>query len=448
MDMIANRQHKHLFFMALLFTACLSNTSFAQEKSLEITSRLSHPYMELNKEQTIFLKIGLKGKTIKPSTERAPMNIALVLDKSGSMNGQKMQDVKRASKMLIDRLGPRDVLSVIVYDNSAKVLVSATQLTNPESIKSRIDSIYADGGTALYDGVTLGSRELRRFISDNKVNRVLLLSDGMANVGPSEPHELAQLGKTLAQEGVSVSTIGLGLGYNEDLMDQLAASSDGFHQFAQETHDLSKAFDWQFGKLASIVANDTKVTMNFPRHVQPIRVLGRDGQVKGNSVKVSLNQVFSSHEVYVLVEAKVMFFYDEKDILPLADVHVTYHDLGQQTYNTHTDKIVANLTTDQNIVNSARDMDVIIAATEQTAALEHAEIIKLRDQGKSKEAETRLEVLSLKVNQASEELNSGKLTRYGEILKRQLDDVKNGLDWNKTRKEGTATLRAVSFGTI
>jgi Ca-activated chloride channel family protein len=437
-----------MFFMALLLTACLSDTSFAQENSLEITSRLSHPYMELNKEQTVFFKIGLKGKAIKPIAERASINIALVLDKSGSMQGQKMDDVKRASKMLIDRLGPRDVLSVIVYDNSAKVLVPATQLTNPESIKLRIDNIYADGGTALYDGVTLGSRELRRFISDNKVNRVLLLSDGMANVGPSEPHELAQLGRTLAQEGVSVSTIGLGLGYNEDLMDQLAASSDGFHQFAQETHDLGKAFDWQFGKLASIVANNTKVTLNFPRYVQPIRIIGRDGQVKDNSVQVELNQVFSSHEVYVLVEAKVMFFYDENDILPLADVNVTYHDLNQQTYINHTDKIVANLTRDPKVVSSSRDVDVIIAATEQTAAVEHAEIIKLRDLGQTKEAETRLEMLSSQVNQASVELNSGKLSRYGEILKRQLEDVKNGLDWNKTRKQGTATLRAVSFNTI
>ncbi len=442
------KKHNYLFLMALFFTVCLSSTSHAREDSVQITSRLSHPYMEPNKEQTVFFKIGLKGEPLKTNKERAPINIALVLDKSGSMSGRKMEDVKTASKMLVDRMGPRDVLSVIVYDNEARVLVSATQLTNPEAIKSQIGNIYASGGTALYSGVQLGAQELKRFISDNKINRVLLLSDGMANVGPSKPHELAQLGTELAQDGISVSTIGLGLGYNEDLMDQLAASSDGFHQFAQETHDLAKAFDWQFGKLASIVANETVVTMKFPSNVTPIRILGRDGQVKSNSVQVKLNQIFSSHEVYVLVEARVTPSYSTQNTMPLADVHVTYHALGQKIYKNHTSEIVANLTTDQNILRSTRDTDVIIAATEQTAALEHAKIIKLRDQGQVKLAEKKLEELSSKVNQASEDLNSGKLSRYGEILKRQLDDVKKGVDWNQTRKQGTATLRSVAFSTI
>lgn len=437
-----------MLLIALFVTTGFSLPAQANEPNIEITSRLSHPYIEPNKEQTVFLKISLKGKVPASNKQRAPINLALVLDKSGSMQGQKIESVKQASKMLIDRLRPYDTISVIVYDNKAHVAVPATQLIDPTAVKAEIDRINASGSTALYDGVKLGANELKRFISDNKVNRVLLLSDGMANIGPSSPQELARLGLSLAQSGISISTIGLGLGYNEDLMSQLAAVSDGFHQFAQETQELTQAFNWQFGKLSSIVGNNTKVTLDLPTHVTPIRLLGRSGKISDRTVQVSLNQIFSSHEAYILLEAKVAPIDSNQITLSLADITVTYNDLDDNTWKNHQSKIVANLTTDQNLIGSTQDTDVIIAATEQIAGLEHAEIIELRDAGKVAEAEVKLEALSKKVSQASESLNSGKLSRYGEILKRQLDAIKKNLDWNKTRKEGTAGLQSVSFGTI
>lgn len=287
------------FLIALFVTACLSNTSQANEANIEITSRLSHPYLEPNKEQTVFLKIGLKGKPTKLEKHRAPINLSLVLDKSGSMQGQKLADVKKAAKMLVDRLTPEDTLSIIAYDNEAKILIPATHLTNPITIKNEIDQLYAGGGTALYSGVQYGARELKRFMSDNKVNRIILLSDGIANVGPSSPHALANLGRTLAQENISVSTIGLGLGYNEDVMFQLASSADGFHQFAEDTYALQHAFDWQFGKLSSTVANNAKVTINFAPNVTPIRILGREGTLHDGIAHFDLNNIYTTHEVYV-----------------------------------------------------------------------------------------------------------------------------------------------------
>ena len=439
---------RHYLSLFTLFITALTPHAVQAKDDVEITTRISHPYLEPGTEQTVYFKIGLKGKKPHANKERPAINVALILDKSGSMSGQKIADAKKASKMLVDRLNPNDIVSVIAYDNQPHVIVRAQPVRHPEMIKAQINQIQANGGTALYHGVETGARELQKFFTDNQVSRAILLSDGIANVGPSTPTDLAELGHRLANQGISVSTIGLGLGYNEDLMARLANSSDGTHQFAESADDLAQAFDWQFGKMASVVANGTEVTINFADNVTPIRVLGREGNVSTHSAYFNLNEIFSTHETYALVEAKVKTPTTAHQQLTLAHTIISYRDLEAMGVVQHSRAIYADISFDKNLLRNTRDTDVIIAATEQISALKHEEIIKLRDEGKTAEAKTQLEELSKTVNQAGEDLNSGKLNRYGEILKQQLNDIENNQDWNKTRKQGTATLQSVTFGTI
>ena len=107
----------------------------------------------------------------------------------------------------------------------------------------------------MFSGVSKGASEVRKFLDSNRVSRVILLSDGLANLGPSTPSELGQLGHSLSKEGISVTTIGLGLGYNEDLMTQLAGMSDGNHAFVQNYSDLTKIFAAEFNTALTVVAN-------------------------------------------------------------------------------------------------------------------------------------------------------------------------------------------------
>lgn len=441
------RKRHYLSLFTLFITAITPHAVQAQD-DVEITTRISHPYLEPGTEQTVYFKIGLQGKKLYENKERPGINVTLILDKSGSMSGQKIADAKNASKMLIDRLNPNDIVSIIAYDNQPHVIARAQPVLHPEMIKAKINQIRANGGTALYHGVETGAHELQKYFTDNQISRAILLSDGIANVGPSTPNELEALGRRLASDGISVSTIGLGLGYNEDLMARLAASSDGTHQFAESPSDLAQAFDWQFGKMASVVANGTEVTINFADNVTPIRVLGRAGRVSSHSAYFNLNEIFSTHETYTLVEAKIKTPTTAHQRLPLGHTVISYRNLNTMSIVQHNRGLYADISRDKNLLRNTRDTDVIIAATEQISALKHQEIIKLRDEGQTAEATTQLEELSKTVNQAGEDMNSGKLQRYGEILKQQLNDLKNNLDWNKSRKKGTATLQSVSFGTI
>ena len=178
--------------------------------------------MLADKKQAAFVKIGLTGFKLDSKDKRAPVNVAIVLDKSGSMEGDKIAKAKDAAIAAIGRLGSDDIVSVVAYDSTVQVIVPATKLSDKESVIEQIRRIEAGGSTALFAGVSKGADELRKFLDKNRVNRVILLSDGLANVGPQSPSELGALGASLMKEGISVSTMGLGLDYNEDLMTKLA----------------------------------------------------------------------------------------------------------------------------------------------------------------------------------------------------------------------------------
>src|SRR5205085_8842601 len=122
-------------------------------------------------------------------------------------------------------------------------------------LEEAICSIEAGGNTALHGGVSRGAAEIRRHLDDGHyVNRIILLSDGLANVGPSTPEELGRLGTSLMKEGISVTTIGLGLGFNEDLMTRLAQRSDGNTYFVESSADLPRIFAAELGDVLNVVA--------------------------------------------------------------------------------------------------------------------------------------------------------------------------------------------------
>ena len=172
--------------------------------------------------QAVVVKIDLSAIADRQKHRRTPLNLAVVLDKSGSMTGAKLEKTKQAAMQLVDRLTPNDVFSLVIFSDEARVLVPAQKVEDKDALKEKIESIEAGGSTALYAGVRAGARQIQEYFSLKRINRVILLSDGLANVGPSSTSDLRRLGRDLAGQGVSVTTIGVGDDYNEDLMAGLA----------------------------------------------------------------------------------------------------------------------------------------------------------------------------------------------------------------------------------
>ena len=371
-------------FVAIFLMASGATAAASAQATLDVA--VSHPYLLADKTQTAYLRVSLTGfDIVSESATRSPVNVALVLDKSGSMSGDKIQKAKEAAIMAIRRLNWNDIVSVVTYDSTVTVVVPATKVTDKSSIIRKIESIQAGGRTALFGGVSKGAREVSKFIGLERVNRIVLLSDGLANVGPSSPSELGSLGASLARESISVTTIGVGLDYNEDLMAKLAYKSDGNHYFAEHASELAGIFDKEFGQVLSVVAQDIRLEIHCAPGVRPVRLLGRTGRISGKTVNVSLSNLYSNHEKFTLLEVEIEPE-ETGTTLKLATVDASYINMKTNTTDRLTDSLRVNFCNSPATVEQRRNNTLMVDVVKLVAAEKNDLVIALRDEGKIEEA--------------------------------------------------------------
>jgi len=160
-----------------------------------------------------------------------PINFSLVLDRSGSMNGQKLNDMKQAAILAVDQMTPQDVFSIVIFDDKVEVLVPAQAITDPHRLKQQIDGISDRGGTAISLGMRDSLAELRKNLGPNRVSRMLLLTDGETY---GDEDKCIALAGEAGQSGVTVTALGLGNDWNTNLLDSIAQASGGNSDFIPE----------------------------------------------------------------------------------------------------------------------------------------------------------------------------------------------------------------------
>ena len=228
--------------------------------------------------QEVVVKIDLSAIADRQKHRRTPLNLAVVLDKSGSMTGAKLEKAKQAALQLVDRLTSKDVFSLVVYSDEARVLVPAQKVEDREALKEKIAGIEAGGSTALYAGVKTGARQIQEYFSGKRINRVILLSDGLANVGPSS---------------------------NEDLMAGLAEASDANYYYVQDTERLPEIFAKELGEMLTVAAREIKIEITCPDGVQPLGFIGRSEKFENRKASVNLSQFTLGQSRYLLLRCLV-----------------------------------------------------------------------------------------------------------------------------------------------
>ena len=355
------------------------------DKPLVLEARLAHPVMKGGEAQRNYLRIALSGCE-RPKTDRTPVNVAFVIDRSGSMQGVRIAQAREAAIAALRRLDGNDIASVVIFDNQIDVLVPAQPVTDQSAFADRIRQIQARGSTAIHAGVAGGAHEVRRFKDSRRLNRVVLLSDGLANVGPSRPDDFARLGRDLLGEGISVSTIGLGLDYNEDLMLTLARASDGNHTFAGEATDLVQVFNREFDDVLGSCAQTVSIDVELRPGVRALRALSRDASINGQQAQLRLNQVYQATEHYVLLEVELdreIATTGEQDLGRVRVAYTSPQDGSAQALDTG---IAARFSMADAEVTTSRDNLVLGSVLEQTTRERSAAAVKLRDEGKHEEA--------------------------------------------------------------
>lgn len=374
-----------VFLSTCALALAMSAEANAASAPVTLDATLSQSVLPAGQRQNVFLRIGIKSAHVPRTRERAPLNVALVIDRSGSMSGRKMEEARKAALMALDRLGNRDVISVVSYDDRVEVEVPATRATNSRHMPRRIESLSARGSTAIHAGLLAGAEELRKFKSRDFVNRIILLSDGLANVGPSHPSAFEALGHEFASEGIIVSTVGLGLGYNEDLMAKLARASDGNHAFVQEPEDLAQFFSREFDDAQSVIAQDIEIIIECAPGVTPRKSLGRSARIEGNRIVYKLGQLIGGTEQTLLVELEAPAL-EKPDPSQLAKVALSYRkaDDGSQGNIEATVEARASASVDE--VKASHEKDVLRDATLLEARARKDEAIALRDRGQFERA--------------------------------------------------------------
>lgn len=420
--------------IVMVLTLCLIGGVWAKDvHSITVSAEPDREILLAGQTQQVYLRIGLTGCPMEELTKRAPVNVAIVIDKSGSMSSDgKLEKAKEAALLALDRLGSQDILSIVAYDDEIEVLVPATKLTDKNAVREKIRQLQPGGSTALYAGVQKGAQEVRKFIAKEKVNRIVLFSDGLANIGPSSPDELGRLGNCLAQEGVSVTTIGIGLGYNEDLMSKLAFNSDGGHYFARCSNDLAEIFDKEFSRAMSVVARDIRIEIICGEGMRPVRLLGRQGQIDGRSVTVDIQNIYGEHEKYVILEVELPGHVEGK-VRELANVCVNYYDIKTNTTQKINDAVEIRFSESKAESEAAINKRVMANVVELLAVERNEAAMRLRDQGQIDQARQMLRDNAAYLDSSAKQYDSPELGSYGAKNAGQAGQLEDK-DWNSNRK--------------
>jgi Ca-activated chloride channel family protein len=394
---------------------------------------MSQPNLLAGKKQATYVKVSLTGFKPTEGKSRAPVNVALVIDESGSMDGPKIEKAKEAAINAVKRLGPKDVVSVVSYDTTVNVLVPATRVGDKKSVIQRIMQLDAGGDTALYAGVSKGAAEVKKFLDKNRVNRVVLISDGQANVGPSSAGELKALGRMLIKDGISVSTIGLGMGYNEDVMMQLATASDGNHSFAVNAEALTEVFTREFNDILSVVAQNIEITIECSAGVTPVKVLGREAEIIGQTVTSQVNQLYGDQEQYLLLEVEVPAGVLGNK-LTVASVNVSYSNMETKVIDKLARSVEVIYTGSSKENERSLNKKVMVSVISQTANSLNMDALDLRDQGKVMEASQLLQKNAMYLQFNADQLGSPALENQSMENYRQ-SSLLEKKDWAGNRKK-------------
>ncbi len=274
----------------------------------------------------IWLQIGLQaGKDAE--SRRTPLNLALVLDTSGSMkSSDKLPALRQSLRVFLDSLQPDDIVSIVAYSDEARVLRSAGPVADGRWIRETVDGLQPSGYTNLHAGMIAGFQEVERNFDIRRNNRVLLLTDGVANRGEIRPDKVATDARSYNDRGIYLSTIGLGLDLNDQLLSTLASQGKGAYHFIDSAGEMDKVFRQEVSGLVEKVAEDVVVSI-VPERASLTWVSGYDGAPPAGGAQVRMPDIGAGDSQVLMARFSAASWPSEA---PVATVTVSYTDLFGQ----------------------------------------------------------------------------------------------------------------------
>ena len=283
-------------------------------------------------QDTWIARVGIQGRDI-PDHRRKDATLVFVIDTSGSMSREnRLELVKRALRLLVRELRPTDQIGIVTYGNRGHAILNPTEAKHDDYILEVIDGLYPGGSTNAEEGLRLGYEMADRWLDPERITRIILLSDGVANVGQTGPEAILNQVRKYVNEGVTLSTVGVGMGnYNDVLMEQLANDGDGNYFYIDNLTEAWKSFVDNLTSTLQVIARDAKIQVSFnPDVVHSYRLIGYENRDVADrdfrNDSVDAGEVGAGHSVTALYELRL----HERADGPIAKVHVRYEDPGSQ----------------------------------------------------------------------------------------------------------------------
>ncbi|WOD37925.1 vWA domain-containing protein [Nodosilinea sp. E11] len=210
-----------------------------------------HGAIVTQQPMTLDVLVRITPPAVTLKADRVPLNLSLAIDRSGSMQGKKMHYAREAARFAVENLLPCDRISIVLFDDRIETLVPSTLATDKNTLLEKLRHVHSRGSTALHAGWVEGGVQVSQYLNPAQLNRVIVLSDGLANVGETRPDAIASDVHGLAQHGVSTTTLGIGDDYSEDLLAAMARSGDGNFFHIESAEQLPTIFETELSGLAA-----------------------------------------------------------------------------------------------------------------------------------------------------------------------------------------------------
>jgi Ca-activated chloride channel family protein len=279
----------------------------APDGPLVVDVLLDHGAAMVDQAEERFMTVEISAPAASASVRR-PVDLAIVLDTSGSMNEGKLDEAKAATRALARQLSPDDTLAIVSFAGQARLIRAAVAVNDPTRVDRLVDGLWHHGGTNLFDGLREASSAIGR--REDAIQKVLVMTDGEATEGELRPDAFERLAGELSASGVSLSTVGLGETYNEDLLARLADLGGGRFDDVADATELVDVFHGELQQTAAVVARDTWVTISLPEGVEPVDLIGWTGQRSATGWRVYLGDVYGGERKKVVLKVRATIHAD------------------------------------------------------------------------------------------------------------------------------------------
>lgn len=356
---------------------------------------------------------------------RMPLNLCLIIDRSGSMEGEPLEYVKRACGYVVDLLEPNDVLSIVAFEERVEVIMPARKVINKALIKEHINRLDVGNTTNLFDGIAAGASQIASVYSGNYVNRALLFTDGDPTAGIKDFSSIVGLVGEQKSRGITITALGFGNEYNEELLAGIARKAGGNYYYITRPDLIPEVFRKELETLMTVVARNLKLGINLSRWVQVRQIYGHLPTFGNRIAETTLPDVERGSAESALVELE--FGPRPAGTYRIARVEVTYDDSVTGRAERLTEDVVLEFTPDEALVAAnvnqqvQREIEVALASRNLERTVMGMRTQQISPAAAVQELERTMSIL----------VQQGKTLQAQEI-QQAIDSIKQGAGVEKT----------------